>query len=1035
MRGFLILAIIYFLLTPNPSHALFQKKDYRQIFLNNAHNAEKRHNNKSAFHSYEKALYYYKKDKKVIVEYAKFCERQKYFDKAEELYKRAYTLTKDKTYLFSADLSSIKNGKVSDEQLKKIFKNETLTSTQRNELNQALIYHYSYKTDWANVKKTCDKIPKKDIGEDLITTCIVANERKGDKKSSLGYYLRFYEINPNNSETIDKIVSLAEDFDDYPLQEKFVKRLSALNPNDSGIKYHLAGVYEKHGEWKKAVKVYEGLMAGGDTSEHVKKSHAYALSQANPSAHKAPKDFIKYIPKPLSGFKLSEKLFYEAWETKDYEKAQMYLAQMLKVQPKNPKLLNHKIDIDVSQERYKDAISTFEELHKLKTPSAKEQELLAFLYSKTENYSKSLEIIEQLLQKKPKDKKLLKEALDYSMAEKNWDKAIVYTDKLLELEPNSENLLKQGGDLYSIKQDFSNAAKYYEVLVAKYPTVDYKLALANFYMAGKNFVQAQYVLECLYMTNPDNPKIIEAYLNSLLAQDKLCIAYDLIQKHNLQNTKEGYMVMGDLATLNKKYEAASSCYFKAYRLAPNDLAIENKLAHAYRMMGYLTGAASLYNGMLVQDPGNYDARLGLGSLEIDKKNFCRAREIFSSILCDKPDYRPAKIAMAHSYIANDEKMSALNILNQIPEDDESKLMKGQAYYDMSMWKESKQVLLGTATKDAQDLKYKIRRDNAITITPGYSFFFQQLADEFKLDYHKFGVQMAQKTKNNANVFMEYNVYVYSSGGINRLNNVTHEFRGGVQARPTKKWEYRADLGVKAFEYGEGAMLLTDSWIKHYFSDRFNLKLGIRRNNLEQSYLSAVGQPIDGVFTGRVADTKVYLSYEGKLPYQFYTYGMGSSGFMYAQNLPTNPYFELMFGAGKILYNNPKNKWLQTFAADLVTYNSSYQYDLLKIYNSAGKLFGGYFSPDYFNATTLNLKAEGEIKKWRLKYGVKGFGGIQTAISPDQTRPTWGFSPYIAYDINDNVTINAMYYHLNYADLKRDLFMINAVIRGFKNAKK
>lgn len=71
MRGLCTLILICMLLFQSPANAfIFHKKDYVQIFLNNAINAEKRKDTKSAFHSYEKALFYYKKDKKILESYA-----------------------------------------------------------------------------------------------------------------------------------------------------------------------------------------------------------------------------------------------------------------------------------------------------------------------------------------------------------------------------------------------------------------------------------------------------------------------------------------------------------------------------------------------------------------------------------------------------------------------------------------------------------------------------------------------------------------------------------------------------------------------------------------------------------------------------------------------------------------------------------------------------------------------------------------------------------------------------------------------------
>lgn len=1028
--------------SPPAGAFLFKKKDYKQIFLNDALTSEKRNNNKAAFHSYEKAVYYYKKDKKVLEAYAQFCERQKYFDKAKDLYQKLYILTKDQKYLFKINLNTIKNGRLSKKELNKLTTTKGLSSAQKNDLDTALIYHYSYKQNWGEVKKSCAKLPKQAISKEVVTTCIVACEKTKDKKSSLRYYLRHSELFPEDSEITNKIISLAEYVNNYSLQEKYIKRLSDLNPNDNGIKYRLAGFYEKHRQWGKAAKVYKDLMASGDKSEHVKSSYAYVLSELKPKKQpkqlKQPKQagkFVKYAPKPLSGFKLSEKLFYDAWKVKNYEEALTYLSQMLKSQPRNAKLLKHRVDILMSQNNYKEAITALEELQKVKALSVDDQKLLAFAYSKTENYEQAIEIIENLLQSHPNNKELLNLALEYSMAAKDWDKAIAYVEQLLVIEPRSEKLLKSAGDLYSTKKDFPNSIKYYEELVKYYPKLEYKTGLANFYMANKEFVNAQCILEPLYNENPDNLEIANAFLDSLLAQQKTIDAYIIMKNHNLENTQKGYTILGDLDMRYKHYDSAGRNYFKALQCDPENTVLLNKLAESYRMFGCINSAEKIFCRVLAQDPGNFDARLGLGSIETTRKNFERSRQIFGSILRDEPDYTPAKMAMAYSYIANDEKFAALDVLDQIPQDNETELLKAQIYYDFNMLSDSKRILQNTTGRDAEALRYKINRDNAFTIIPNYSFLNQQLASEFDLDYQQFGIHLAKNTARNANVFMDYNVFLYSGSGPNTPLNVTHEFRGGVLGRPSKRWEYRTDLGVKVFEFDNGSMIVTDDWLRYYFNDKFNLKLGFYRDNLIQTYLSAVGEPIDGIFTGRVANTRTYLEYNLKLPKDFYSFGRGVYGVMYGQNLPTNQYLEGMIGIGRLMYNNPKNNWIQKINIDLVSFNETYQYNLLNLYNSVGTLFGGYFSPSAFTADTGNLKFEGELKKLRLKYGFIGFAGIQMSRNPDFNALTWGVGPYLTYKVNEHIDINAAYYYYNYAFMQRHLFMVNAVIRGFrKNVK-
>jgi hypothetical protein len=62
MRKLTIILLFFYLFNFLPSQALLLKRDYKQQFIQDALKAEKRKNDKSAFHLYEKLLYYYPND-------------------------------------------------------------------------------------------------------------------------------------------------------------------------------------------------------------------------------------------------------------------------------------------------------------------------------------------------------------------------------------------------------------------------------------------------------------------------------------------------------------------------------------------------------------------------------------------------------------------------------------------------------------------------------------------------------------------------------------------------------------------------------------------------------------------------------------------------------------------------------------------------------------------------------------------------------------------------------------------------------------
>lgn len=387
-----------------------------------------------------------------------------------------------------------------------------------------------------------------------------------------------------------------------------------------------------------------------------------------------------------------------------------------------------------------------------------------------------------------------------------------------------------------------------------------------------------------------------------------------------------------------------------------------------------------------------------------------------------------KKKLAKIYILQDEQLRALELLQSVEcQDEEVKTIKSQIYYDINMPTSAKKEISGIKTDLANDLKTKIKRESAITFTPTYSFLNQQLAEEYDLDYNKFGIRVSKNIEGNKELFAEYNEYLYSTGGTVYRSMIT-EFLGGISSRPIPKFEYNTNIGVKIAQFGHGNMIITDSYLKYYTNDNANFKLGFYRNNLIQTYLSAVGKVIDGNYVGRVSNNRLYLDFNTKLPYKLYGFGRGTFGIMTGQNLPTNLYTEGMLGVGKVLYKNDKNNWLQKADFNVNTFNTAYQYNLLNIYSKNGSEYGGYFSPSYYNATVGQLKLDGNIKKWHLKYSLSGFAGVQTAMSQDFTRLTWGVIPSVSYEVNNNISLNFMYDFYKYASVCRHLFEFYATIR-------
>lgn len=551
------------------------------------------------------------------------------------------------------------------------------------------------------------------------------------------------------------------------------------------------------------------------------------------------------------------------------------------------------------------------------------------------------------------------------------------------------------------------------------------------------YVRQESIVSMLQREPAESRNTLSVFCDCFLDVKELKEKYEDLKKLGQENSIEGLLIQADIAIIEKKYFQAERLYKEALELDKNNENIKNKLAFCYRKQKKYNLAEQIYNDLLQKNPDSLETQVNASYLQMDKKNYNNAIERFQKILRKNPDYKPARMGLAYSYISDAQYFSALEILNNMVNDEEVSSTKSYIYYTLGMYSDAKKNLNGYINKDTIELANQIKKLRAFTFTPSYTFLNQELTDTYDLDIRKIGLSVSEYGANNLRGFIDYGLYVYMSGPYkdNHFEDVANEIKGGIEGRPTEKFAFRSDIGIKVFQV-QGGMLITDSYLKYYPNDNLKFKLGFFRNNLEQSYLSAVGVPIHGVFTGQIAINKAYLEAEGRLPNQFY-YAMNfSGGAMTAQNLPTNAFVDSFVILGKNIYDSHDNKWIQHVALEAMTNNISYQMNMFSIPGAdpPKNTFGGYFSPSFYNAETLNFRVEGSNKKLHLKYGLKCFLGYQNMFSPDASSLAYGIYPYAAYSLNDYLSVNLSYLYSNYASVLRHFFMISVDIKCFRKAK-
>jgi hypothetical protein len=322
-------------------------------------------------------------------------------------------------------------------------------------------------------------------------------------------------------------------------------------------------------------------------------------------------------------------------------------------------------------------------------------------------------------------------------------------------------------------------------------------------------------------------------------------------------------------------------------------------------------------------------------------------------------------------------------------------------------------------------KDSLHRENMYQIFPFYGFLSQDLSDEYDLDYQKWGLQISKNIKDgNGNI--TYRMINYSNSNNVYANCLTNSIKISYNQHINPSFEYGASISGKFYERNGKPLLLGDGWVKYKINDNLNLKSGLSRETVEQSFITAVGDFVDGEFIGRATINRVFFETNIQLKKNYYASIRGNAGFVQGNNIPNNWGYSAYLNIGKRLYNNPHNKFLQKIDADLTTYNLGYNKNLLEIYTPLGTEVGGYFSPSYYNATAANIRFEGEYKK--LNYGLKGFIGEQISTDGGDMSVTFGVSPYLRIKINNRLYFKITYTLAEFADIKSNLFAVGFVIR-------
>ena len=626
-----------------------------------------------------------------------------------------------------------------------------------------------------------------------------------------------------------------------------------------------------------------------------------------------------------------------------------------------------------------------------------------------------------------------------NLINEDWPKVLEDANLGLEAFPKDEAYLKIKANAYWNMDKFDDAIEAYERLIDIYPAPRYKANLEELKIYKTEYEHALRSIENVDSNNWDMKDVIPLYFNVVYMQQKINKSYQLIKKFWLQDAALVHTKAEDLFLLDNDGPDNEERHKSAQEFDNSPVLVKLKQANVFQAQGKIVEAKALYEEVLALEPQNISAQMGMGYLKLNERDFLGAREIFEKIYEEQPDCVDAKIAVSNSYFADARYLSALEVLDGLPDTGKTEYLRALIYQENSMFSSAYVAIDADDAVRSDDLRYGLKKRTAPWLTPRYSFFNQTLADRFKLNSHKMGFSLQEGLGKNIFGLFSYTGIHFRSGNIDgtvfgtNANEVDFAFFG----RPRRRLELQANIGGRFFRTGtggtpSGAMLVTDSWLKYYFSDMLDAQIGFSRFNHEESFLSAAGAFVaPGVFAGRVSDNRLYLNINQRLPKRSYVYFKGALGLRKGENLPTNPYADGLLGIGKVVYDNRENPFFNIVAIDLATYNAGYKHNVLDEFGT-DSLFGVYYSPPYFNASSLNVRAEGYNHNMKLRWGVKAF--VASQIAPHAgttTRIGVCFVPYIYWEPNERLTFNAVFHYSNFADVQKYYAMFQLQIKLFR----
>jgi tetratricopeptide (TPR) repeat protein len=236
------------------------------------------------------------------------------------------------------------------------------------------------------------------------------------------------------------------------------------------------------------------------------------------------------------------------------------------------------------------------------------------------------------------------------------EEAVAAYGKAAELQPKDPEPHLAAGLVLEKQEKFADAEQEYKQALALNPATnaansDAVTGLANIYMRGRRFPEAEAELRKLVAANPEQAN--------------------------------AHIQLGRVLAADGKYEDAITEMQAGTKLTPADTSLQRDLADLYVMSKKYGEAEAAYRALLPASPNDAALHEGLGRSLLEQKKFADAEKEFLIAVKLKPDFGAAYSGLAFAASANKDYPLAIKVLDMrakvLPEEAITYFMRASAY--------------------------------------------------------------------------------------------------------------------------------------------------------------------------------------------------------------------------------------------------------------------------------------------------------------------------------------------------------------------